>query len=209
MRAVPLLVVFLLVAPTSVRAEASPDTQAQVDVPRAAPAHLRLLDEGLLDDGSGDDYDRGGSYTPRGHTLGVGLQLGFPSAITLELVLGGKNSIIIGVGAFGYRFFGQALSLHVDYLWHPAVLLRQNNVAVSWYIGVGGWLMVYSDRGRYGYVNYGFDSNLALALRVPIGIDVALSELPVMFYVELVPAVLIFPGIDVGLGASVGARVFF
>jgi len=176
------------------------------EAPRPTPANLHLID-----DGSGDNYrnEWGGTWTPANRTVGLGLQLGFPSAITAEFVVGGRNSVVAGLGAFGYRFLNPALSFYFDYLWHPGVLGRADSLALSWYFGLGGWLTLYRDGyGDSGYA-YGGDSNLAAAVRIPVGLDLSLGELPLMFYAELVPAVLVFPGIDVGLGASIGARIFF
>ncbi len=44
---------------------------------------------------------------------------------------------------------------------------------------------------------------------MPLGLDLSLGPIPLMFYAELVPAVLVFPNIDIGLGASIGVRLFF
>src|SRR6202020_786127 len=76
------------------------------------------------EEGSGDGLpgswnDR---WTPEGRTFGLGLQLGFPSAVTLEGVVSDHTSVVAGIGAFGYRFFTPALSFYVDYLWHPGIL---------------------------------------------------------------------------------------
>jgi hypothetical protein len=166
----------------------------------------------LLDDGSGDGAPGGWTniWTPEGRTIGLGLQVGFPSAITLEAVLSERNSVVVGLGAFGYRFFSPALSIYADYLWHPGILAHPGgSLVLSWYVGVGGWLTFYENGYAYSGYAYGGDSNVAVALRVPLGLDLSLGPVPLMFYVELVPALLVFPNIDVGLGASLGARFFF
>ena len=168
------------------------------------PANLHLID-----DGSGDNDGARESWTPEGKSVGLGVQLGFPTAVTLELVVSSYTSVVLGLGAFGYRFFTPAVSFYGDHLWHRGGLGDAGIIELSRYAGLGAWATLYRDGYVYGGNNYGGDSNLALAVRVPVGLDLALGRVPLMFYAELVPAVLVYPAVDVGLGASVGARVFF
>jgi hypothetical protein len=168
------------------------------------PARLHLID-----DGSGDSYGARESWTPDGRNVGLGVQLGFPTALTLEFATSSYTSVVLGLGAFGYRFFTPAISIYGDHLWHLGGLGSARSINLSWYVGVGAWVTVYRDGYQYTGYGYGGDSNLALAARVPIGLDLALGEVPLMFYAELVPALLVYPAIDVGLGASIGARIFF
>jgi hypothetical protein len=177
--------------------------------PTSAERPLTLLPD---DSGSGDNgpYHWNDAWTPDGRRFGLGIQLGFPSALTFEGVVSSNTSLVVGLGAFGYRFFTPALSFYVDYLWHPGILAHPNrDWLLSWYVGVGGWATVYEDGYRYSGYEYGGDTNLALALRVPLGLDLSLGRIPLMFYVEVVPALLVFPNIDIGVGASIGVRLFF
>ena len=183
----------------------------------AIPAHAEEAPSAapqlhLLDDGSGDGTpqvwtDR---WTPEGRTVGIGVQLGFPSAITVEGVLSEHTSLVAGIGAFGYRFFNPALSFYLDHLWHPGILAHPGrDLVLSWYFGLGGWVSLYQSGNRFDGYSYGGDSNVGLAVPVPLGLDLALGAVPLTFYAELVPALLVWPNVDVGLGASLGVRLFF
>ena len=166
----------------------------------------------LLDEGSGDGTPEvwTNRWTPEGRTVGIGVQLGFPSAITVEGVLSESTSLVAGLGAFGYRFFNPALSFYLDHLWHPGILAHPDgSLVLSWYIGLGGWASVYENGNRFDGYSYGGTSNLGLALRVPLGLDLALGRVPLTLYAELVPALLVWPNVDLGLGASLGLRLFF
>ncbi len=178
--------------------------------PAFADAALLAAQPGTEGSGDGVPGNWNDRWTPEGKRIGLGLQLGFPSAITLEGVVSQHTSVVAGIGAFGYRFFTPAISFYVDYLLHPGILAHPGrDWVLSWYVGIGGWLSVYPNGNRFTGFDYGEASNLALAARVPIGLDLALGRIPIMLYAELVPTLLVFPTIDIGLGASIGIRLFF
>ena len=166
--------------------------------------------------------DTGEGVAPMLRTTGVGLQLGSPVALSGKFMLTGNQGVQGGIG-FGLG----GISLHVDYLWHPHVLVRAEPFKISWYVGGGVWAAFYPPfpgsgfsfanpgpgfvNGYYGYVYvpWQFTFGTSLAARAPLGLSLALAELPIEFFVELVPAMLVFPGIGFGLGGGVGARVYF
>lgn len=153
-----------------------------------------------------------GGVAPMGRTFGVGLQIGAPTALTGKFMLTPESGLVVGIGAGYGFFFDPALSLHVDYLYHPSTLFENEGVKLSWFVGGGGWVGLYNGRG-YNYVvpgyAYYFGSPLFLAARVPIGISLALQSIPLEFYLEGVPAISIFPAISFGLGIDAGARFYF
>jgi hypothetical protein len=179
---------------------------------------------------SGDKLDVGaidGAVAPMGLNMGVGLQIGNPTAVTAKYMLTYNQGIGGGVGA-GLG----GVSLHVDYLWHPHVLARGEPFRLSWYIGGGGWLgffpslggaiplgLIYTGPFLTGYYNghVGFVYVPApfvwfmpsVAVRVPIGMSLALNELPIEIYGGVAPSVLLFPGLGLGIGFEVGARFYF
>lgn len=164
--------------------------------------------------GGGGGYSSfgGGGVAPMGKTFGVGLQLGAPTAVTGKFMLTPESGLVVGLGAGYGFFFDPALSLHVDYLYHPTVLFQNEGVKLSWFIGGGGWVGLFQGR-RYNYVVPGFayyyGSPLFLAARMPIGLSLALQSIPLEFYVEGVPALSIFPVISFGLGFAGGVRFYF
>jgi len=164
--------------------------------------------------------------SPQGLKMGVGLQIGSPTGLTGKYMLTGNQGVVGGIGA-GLG----GLSLHVDYLWHPQILATAEPFKLSWYIGAGGWLGFFpypngipgigyfGPNFAYGYYN-GHVAFLYLpynflwfapsfAIRVPLGLSVALRQLPIEFYAGLTPSLLIFPGVGFGLGGEIGGRIYF
>lgn len=162
----------------------------------------------------GSSFSSGaGGVAPMGKTFGIGLQVGAPTALTGKFMLTPESGLVVGIGAGYGFFFDPALSLHVDYLYHPSVLFQNEGVKLSWFIGGGGWLGLFQTRRGYNFVvpgyTYYFGSPLFLAARVPIGISLALQSIPLEFYLEGVPAISIFPAVSFGLGIDAGARFYF
>lgn len=145
--------------------------------------------------------------------VGLGLQVGSPTAITIKFGGVQENGIVIGIGAgFGYgRAFAASLSLHADYLFHLATLVNTGQVALTAYAGPGLWLTVFGAGYGFGYGYYyapGF-SFFGVGIRVPVGLSLSFAGAPLEIYLELDPAVFIFPGLDIGVGASLGFRWHF
>jgi hypothetical protein len=156
----------------------------------------------------------GAAATPQGRVFGLGLQLGYPTAITIKYMLRADQGLVAGLGGFsGFAYAAPALSLHVDYVWHPTVLTSGEQFALSWYIGGGGNLYVFNarrpDRWLRGVEYYYYPTNIWLAARIPLGLNLALTQLPFEIYLEAVPSVLVFPAISFGLGAAIGGRFYF
>lgn len=161
---------------------------------------------------SGSSFS-GGSVAPMGKTFGIGLQVGAPTAVTGKFMLTGNSGVVVGLGA-GYGFFFEpALSLHADYLYHPAVLFENEGVKLSWFVGGGAWVGLWEGRRGYRFVvpgyTYYYGSPLYLAGRLPIGLDLALQSIPLEFYLEGVPALSVFPVVTFGIGVAAGARFYF
>jgi hypothetical protein len=156
----------------------------------------------------------GRAVSPQGRTFGIGLQLGSPTALTIKYMLTGDQGIVAGIGGSpGYYFDGHfALSIHADYLWHPHVLAAAPPFRLSWYLGGGLQALVFGVYGRRNYAGYsyfnGYDG-FGLIGRVPLGLDLAFTQIPFEIYVELVPAVVIFPYIGFGIGGAIGGRFYF
>ncbi len=147
-----------------------------------------------------------------GKAIGIGLQVGTPTALTLKFPGTGNADIVLGIGVgTGFRDFGRfSLSLHGDYLFTLASLVNNGTIDLSAYIGPGLWLTFF-DRG-YGYFGnfyYAGIDYVGLGVRVPIGLAMSFATAPIEIYLELDPAIFVFPGIDGFLGASLGFRWFF
>lgn len=201
----------------------------------AAPAFADelALDRGLLDDaafllqtqsGGGTKSGTGSKKTTAtssqapliqpGSGFGIGLQVGTPTALTVKFPASGANVVLgLGVGYNGgFRNYGFAgLSIHGDYLLTVAPLVATGDVSVDLYLGPGLWLTLF--HGGYGYLSrvgyYSRETNLGLGVRFPVGVSARFATAPVEVYLELVPAIFVFPGVDGFLGAALGFRWFF
>jgi hypothetical protein len=148
--------------------------------------------------------------------LGIGLQVGTPTAITFKFGAGGNANIVLGVGAFSpFNRFGRAygLSLHGDYLFTIAQLVNNGTISLDAYIGPGLWITLFDDARDYGYLGplrpYSNVAYLGLAVRVPVGLSMRFATAPIEIYLELDPALFVFPGLSGFIGASLGFRYFF
>lgn len=154
--------------------------------------------------------------TQKAHkALGVGLQVGTPTALTLKFPGTGNADIVLGIGlGLGYDNLGRAgrfgLSIHGDYLFTIATLVNNGTIDLSAYVGPGIWVVI-GDRGYgyFGYYSYAFVDTFGLGVRVPLGLAMSFAAAPVEVYLELDPAIFVFPGIGGFLGASLGFRWFF
>lgn len=156
----------------------------------------------------------GASSTPQGRTFGIGLQLGYPTALTIKYMLRADQGLVAGIGGFsGFAYDVGSFSLHVDYVFHPHVLTRGEAFVVTWYVGGGANVMIFSNARQRSFLAslnyYYYPTSLWLAARVPIGVNLAMEQQPFEIYLEAVPQVLIFPGVSFGLGAAIGARFYF
>lgn len=198
---------------------------SSLPTPDAAP---RLnLDAGLLDDVTEllareqtslaptvlAAYGPSTAAQKAGKSLGIGLQVGTPTALTLKFPGSGNADIVLGIGVgLGYESFGRGfgLSLHGDYLFTLASLVNNGTIDLSAYIGPGLWLTFF-DRG-YGYFGnyyYAGVDYVGLGVRVPLGLAMSFATAPIEIYLELDPAIFVFPGVGGFLGASLGFRWFF
>jgi hypothetical protein len=198
----------------------------------ASPARaLELsLDRGLLDEAAFVLQTQSGTKTGTktnnttssnepliqpGSGFGIGLQIGTPTALTVKFPASGADIVLgLGVGyGGGFRNYGFAgLSIHGDYLFNVAQLVQTGDVGVNAYIGPGLWLTLF--HGGYGYrvpgsYYYSRETFLGLGVRFPLGINARFANAPVEIYLELDPAIFVFPGIDGFIGASLGFRWFF
>ena len=158
----------------------------------------------------------GKGVSPQGRELGIGIQLGFPTALTLKYMLTGDQGIVGGLG-FGSLFVPASVSLHADYHYHPHVLVIGPPIKLSWYFGGGLW-MALSARNQQpigsiipyaDFIDIGSPARLWLAARAPIGVQLDFRELPLELYVEAVPALVFFPHLGASIGFTIGARFYF
>jgi hypothetical protein len=146
--------------------------------------------------------------------FGLGFALGSPTSIVGKYFLDQRNAIDFGVGFWRYGRncdggpppgrrcdnFGY-LGLAADYLWQEP--LATGSAKLDWHIGAGGRLWVGDDQ----YYN---DNNVALAARMPVGLDLTFDRPNFLeVFLELAPVLFIVPGVDFDIEAFVGVRFYF
>jgi len=156
-----------------------------------------------------------------GRNFGLGFQVGDPTAIIGKLFIGGGNAIDFGVGFGGYgvgsswcyrnngsRYrcggrLGHA-SIHGDYLWQDNI--ARGTAKLDWHIGVGGRVHFWQYNDNWD----DDDGDLALAVRMPLGLDLTFNRpdfLEVFF--EIAPGLYFLPFVDFDVDAAIGVRFYF
>lgn len=153
-----------------------------------------------------------------GRNIGLGFQLGDPTALIGKAYVGGENAFDFGLGFWGYgRHRGcydakngnyywcaggyDAWSIHADYLWQYPIV--QNQVKLDWHIGPGARIFFVEDNGPN-------NNDVWLAARMPVGLDLTFNRpgfLEVFF--ELAPALYIVPGPNLDIEGALGVRFYF
>jgi hypothetical protein len=151
------------------------------------------------------------SASPQGRRLGVGLELGWPTAVTGKLMLRPEQAIRASVGAFsGLALSEPSASASIDWLYHPFTIATAPGWTLHTHAGVGGALVLLPIVGKRPTLPVAFyhraPTQVWTGLRAPLGVDLAFKDVPVDIVLDVVPTVLTFPGLGVGVGASLGAR---
>lgn len=140
-----------------------------------------------------------------GESLGLGIILGEPTGISFKNWIGGDKAID---GGIAWSFSGhESIHFHLDYLIHKDGHIRIDEAQGSFpfYYGFGGRLKLREDND--GDINNGKDS--LLGIRIPLGLSYRISEMPMDFFIEIVPVLDVVPDTDFDLNAAIGARYYF
>lgn len=127
--------------------------------------------------------------------VGIGLQLGEPTALSAKFWLNSRNAID---AALGWNLVAQKFTAQAGYLWHFPQRVSTGSFAL--YVGVGGILGGGSNRNTGA-------SEALLGARVPLGFEYIYRSFG--FYAQLDPRLNLLPGIGLGLGAGIGFRYYF
>lgn len=155
----------------------------------------------------------GSASTPQGRSLGLGLQLGYPTSLTVKYMVQPDQGLVGGVGGLSaFAYSDPAFSLHVDYVYHPSILTSGEAFVVTWFIGGGGNIIVNNNPSQRAFFPaveyYRSPTQLWLAARLPVGVSLAMTQLPLEIYLEGDPSLLVFPSLGFGVGACIGARFY-
>jgi len=189
-----------------------------------ARADVLTLDNDLMQETANTVIDNGAEplddsmmntlplQTRNGGGIGIGLQVGSPSAVTIKFAGLQQSGVVLGIGAaFGYgNAFGTSLWLHADYLFTLAKLI-DSEVDLAIYGGPGIFVAAFGGNYGFGYRGdpYYNDVDVAFGLRLPVGLSLAFDAAPLEIYLEADPALSLFPGIGFGIGGSLGFRFHF
>lgn len=191
------------------------DVAALVGAPLVASGTgVTVADNGAPSTSSGTTLAAAGSSsTPQGRQFGIGLELGYPVALTIKYMLQPDQGIAAGLGAFsGFVYNHSSVTIFVDYVYHPHLLTTGEAFALTWYVGGGGQVII-NDRFSTPwvpgimYTGYGYGS-VWFAARVPIGVSLTLAQAPIEVFLEASPSVLVFPVLSFGVGGAIGMRFY-
>ena len=83
------------------------------------------------------------SASPMGRRLGVGLEVGWPTAVTGKLMLRPQHAVRASLGAFsGLALTEPSLSVAVDWLYHPLTIAKSPAWTLHAHVGAGGTVVV-------------------------------------------------------------------
>lgn len=133
----------------------------------------------------------------RNGPFGLGIILGDPSGLSAKLFQG-RHAFDF---ALDFSFRDDAMYMHGDYL-IDLDLVRSREVQT--YVGIGARVRV-NDHDHGGHDEHGG----RLAARVPFGIAWEPRTVSMDVFFELVPVVSVYPDLDPGLNAGLGARYYF
>lgn len=135
-----------------------------------------------------------------------GIGLGFHVGATTGLDISYKKGRSVQQAVVGWNANNNSFRLSADQLWifyqhDPEELLH-----FPFYFGVGGFVFLNNEvDGPFGGDNYSDN----FGIRAPVSMAVNHDEVAIDFYVEIVPAISVYPSTDFDLLAGVGFRGYF
>lgn len=150
----------------------------------------------------------GGRRFEANKTFGLGLELGAPTGITGKYFLSGDRALDFGVGELLSYSSRSGVNLYGDYLFHPVSLVSTEDFELPFYVGLGGRFW------DFGYQRPDGSSASAFGFRVPVGVAFDLNNLPLDFFVQIVPTLDFYSNytphtIYLDIDASFGVRYWF
>ncbi len=144
----------------------------------------------------------------RDRSFGLGFILGEPTGLSVKGYISDDRAIAGGL-AWSLQS-GNAMHVHVDYLFHSFNSIKVNKGRLPLYYGPGVRLRTWSD-GRYW--NHGewhdLDGRTDLAVRFPVGLAYEFEDAPLDVFLEVVPAIGIIPSTYFDMDGGLGMRFWF
>lgn len=134
--------------------------------------------------------------------FGLGLMLGDPTGVTGKYWLDEKSAVD---AAAAWSLNDEDFNLHVDYLVHSFEKLKEEPAQWAFHYGIGARLRFPEDNNGNGNEN----DDATLGVRVPLGLDLYPSKLPLEFFIEVAPVMDLVPDTDFDMEFGLGARFYF
>jgi hypothetical protein len=128
-------------------------------------------------------------------TLGGGVMLGYPSGLSGKAYLSDKHAVDAQLASWGFAF--NVVYAHATWLVEPVELLSTDAFSMPLHVGAGPMLIA-----GPGFASAG--------VRVPVGVDVNLRDVPVQLFADVALSASVIPGVRLGWGGGgLGARYYF
>ncbi|MCG8605285.1 hypothetical protein MJD09_09835 [bacterium] len=134
--------------------------------------------------------------TAQNSGFGLGLIVGEPTGLSFKNWLDGTTAWDFAVAWSLEK--DHSFTMHGDYLKHNFRLFSAYQGRLPLYFGVGGTLR-FNDS----------DAETRFGMRIPVGVNYHLDNVPLGLFVEIVPVLNLFPETEFRLNAAIGARYFF
>ncbi len=195
------------------RGHSSPTTAGEEQSEEQEAQHVDDSGRGVLS-GLQMGTFRVDSASPGGRRLGVGLVLGWPTGLDVQWMVRPTVAVRLGAGALtGLSWTKGALSWRADGLWFPQTVARAPSFRLHTHVGLGGAAVVLplpdQRTALPAALYFRGRTQLWTALRLPLGLHLALEDAPVDLVLDVVPQVLVFPGVTLGADVSLGARLWW
>ncbi len=133
--------------------------------------------------------------------FGLGLIIGSPTGISAKLSQGRDNAFD---AAMAWDLGGDHFHIHADYLWLKNAGVRLDKVALDWYFGIGGRLVLLDNDNRRRD-----DDDYRLGVRAPIGIGYTFKDPRIEVFGELALILNLIESTSIDIDGGIGARFHF
>jgi hypothetical protein len=156
-------------------------------------------------------FGDGSNYVSNGK-FGLGLELGEPTGLNGKLFLSPSTAFDFGIGDLYHNFYvdGDGFHIYADFMWHPLEVAHTPDFKLPFYVGVGGraWFFNYNCRGTV------CNSSSMFGIRVPLGLDFDLNNVPLDLFIQFVPTLDFYRNyvnrsVYLDVDFSVGIRYWF
>lgn len=129
-----------------------------------------------------------------GGSFGLGLIVGQPTGITGAYQLSERTALdgALGLGWIDARRF----YFHLEFDYFLPTLISGSSVSLSAYLGVGGFF-------------YDLDNDAGLGVRVPFGLSLDFTSVPLQIFGEVPLLFFLTPDFDIDVRGAIGFRYYF